>query len=398
MSEKTALIRIPELHANQERIRRERARFNVIDCGRRFGKNVLLHDFAVEAAVDMQGPVGWAAPIYKQTLDDFRELDNILAPIISRRSASELRLELVTGGAIEFWSLEKPDSIRGKRYKRFIVNEAGLVVRLLDIFNYIISPTLIDYRGDFYAAGTPKGRNGFWTLHNQTGDDWRRWQMSSYCNPHIPADELDRLRHTMTERAFQQEIMAQFLEDGGGVFRNVIAAATAEPRTYAEQNHSYTIGVDWGRSDDATVFTVIDNEARSVVHLDRMSGTDYESQRLRLIALARRFEMPQIIAEYNSMGGPMVERLQSDGLSIRPFTTTNASKAQAIQSLEMAFEQGTIKIINDDTLVGELMAYESERLPSGLIRYGAPSGAHDDTVMSLALAWYGADYQGWFVS
>ncbi|MCJ7703037.1 MAG: hypothetical protein MUO62_15755, partial [Anaerolineales bacterium] len=33
---------------------------------------------------------------------------------------------------------------------------------------------------------------------------------------------------TMTERAFQQEILAQFLEDGGGVFRGVRAAATSE--------------------------------------------------------------------------------------------------------------------------------------------------------------------------
>ncbi len=28
-----------------------------------------------------------------------------------------------------------------------------------------------------------------------------------------------------------------------------------------------------------------------------------------------------------------------------------------------------------------------ERLPSGLLRYGAPEGMHDDMVMSLALAW-----------
>jgi hypothetical protein len=28
-------------------------------------------------------------------------------------------------------------------------------------------------------------------------------------------------------------------------------------------------------------------------------------------------------------------------------------------------------------------------LPSGTLRYGAPSGMHDDMVMSLALAWYG---------
>jgi hypothetical protein len=35
-----------------------------------------------------------------------------------------------------------------------------------------------------------------------------------------------------------------------------------------------------------------------------------------------------------------------------------------------------------------------ERLPSGLIRYSAPEGMHDDIVISLALALYGASNAG----
>ncbi len=72
---------------------------------------------------------------------------------------------------------------------------------------------------------------------------------------------------------------------------------------------------------------------------------------------------------------------------MQAFTTTNASKGAAIEGLALAFERGDIKIPNDPALVGELQAYEMERLPSGLLRYGAPDGMHDDMVMSLALAW-----------
>ena len=32
-------------------------------------------------------------------------------------------------------------------------------------------------------------------------------------------------------------------------------------------------------------------------------------------------------------------------------------------------------------------AYEMDKTPSGMVRYGAPEGMHDDCVMSLALAW-----------
>jgi hypothetical protein len=83
----------------------------------------------------------------------------------------------------------------------------------------------------------------------------------------------------------------------------------------------------------------------------------------------------------------VIEQLTRDGLRIQPFITTNASKAQAIQELAFAFERGDLHILNDPTLVSELVAYQAERLPSGILRYGAPSGGHDDTVMALALAW-----------
>jgi hypothetical protein len=383
------IIQIPELHAGQQRIKNERRRHNVIDCGRRFGKNILLQDLSIETAAIENAPVGWGAPVYKQVLDDFRALDNMLAPIITRRSMSELRLDILGGGSIEFWSLDKPDNMRGKKYKRFIVNEAGFVGKLIDIRNHIIAPTLIDYRGDDYYSGTPKGMNGFYALYNQTGDDWMRWKMSSYENPHIPSDELDALKTTMPERAFQQEILAEFIEGGGGVFRNIREMAVEKPQE-PQSKHQYIIGVDWGRSYDATVFSVLDVAERRQVWLDRMLDTDYASQRIRLKALSQRYNNAVVLAESNSIGQPNIEALQGEGVPVQGFITTNATKANIIQALELAFENCRLTIIDDEEQINELIAYDNEKLLSGLIRYGAPDGMHDDIVMALALAWWGA--------
>jgi hypothetical protein len=360
----------------------------VIDCGRRFGKNILLQDLAVETGLADHSPIGWGAPVYKQTQDDFRELSNILAPVILRQSVSEMRLELIGGGSIEFWSLDKPNSIRGKKYRRFIVNEAGFVPNLLDIRNYIIMPTLIDYQGDEYYAGTPKGMNGFFALYNMTGDGWMRWQMSSYENPHIPASELDALKDTMTERAYQQEILAQFLEDGAGVFRYVRASATSELMERGEAGHQYVIGADWGRSNDATVFKVFDIREKREVHSLRLLDTDYASQRIKLKALCERFNNAVVLAEQNSIGQPQIEALQEMGITVMGFLTTNATKAEIIQSLELGFERQEIRILNDEQTINELMAFSGERLPSGMLRYGAPEGMHDDCVIAMCLAWW----------
>lgn len=384
------------MHQSQEQIKRERKRHNVIDCGRRFGKNILLQDLAVEAALAGM-PVGWGAPVYKQMMDDYRALENTLAPVTLGKSKTEMRIEVINNGSIEFHSLDKPDNIRGKKFKRFIVNEAAFVPNLIDIRNFIITPTLIDYQGDEYYSGTPKGMNGFYALYIQNGDDWMRWHMSSYSNPHIPKSELDDLRKVMNERAFAQEILAQFIEDGAGVFRNIHKSATVTRLEQGETGHQYAIGADWGRTDDATVFCVIDANTRACVYMDRMTDTDFAMQRMRLKALAERFNNALCLVETNSIGQPQLEELQRMGVAVNGFTTTNASKAQVIDALALAFEQGSISIINDETLINELVAYASERLPSGLVRYSAPEGLHDDCVISLALAYWAVKPGDWLM-
>jgi hypothetical protein len=121
--------------------------------------------------------------------------------------------------------------------------------------------------------------------------------------------------------------------------------------------------------------------------MDRSRRVDYGLQRERLKVLAERWRPDNIIAEQNAMGQPIIEQLWRDGLRITPFTTTNSSKANVIEALSLAFDRGDIRIPNDPVVVGELVAYQSEPLASGMLHYGASSGQYDDTVMALAMAW-----------
>ena len=196
------------------------------------------------------------------------------------------------------------------------------------------------------------------------------------------------MRATMPERIYRQEILAEFIDDAGGVFRRVMDAATATEQDKAIPGHAYSIGVDWGRHNDFTALTVLDVTTREVVYVDRFTQIDYGIQINRLKALYERFRPGSIEAELNSMGEPLVEQLRRDGLPIRGFQTTSATKELAIRALEGAFERGEIHIINDPVLIGELQAYEQEQLPAGRWRFTAPEGMHDDYVMSLAIVWY----------
>lgn len=390
MATATVSVMLPKYHAAQRQIRAEAARFNVLACGRRFGKTKFLKRLASESAIERY-PVGWFAPTYKVLTEAFSEIRKTLAPILSGSNKSEKTLTLITGGVIEFWTLEDPDAGRSRKYKRAIIDEAGMCAALHDQWPEAIRPTLADYQGDAWFGGTPKGRNFFYEAFQRGQDplqtEWRSWQMPTGANPYIKPEEVAAMKAEMPERKYLQEIEAQFLDDAGGVFRNVRACAIGQ-RKDAVDGRQYVGGVDWGRSNDYTVISIFDTEAQEQVYLDRFSGIEYSLQRQRIADTFRLYPNLALYAESNSIGQPNIEALQRDGFYVVPFVTTNASKAQAVESLALALERQAVTLINDAVLISELEAYESTRLPSGLYRYDAPQGLHDDTVMATMIAWF----------
>ena len=111
---------------------------------------------AIESAMKHKHPCAWAAPTYKVLTDDWRILTDLLAPVTVKRSEQEKQIRLIGGGVIDMWSLDNVDSIRGRKYARFMINEAAFVPNLMDAWNMVIRPTLIDLTGDAYFSGTPK--------------------------------------------------------------------------------------------------------------------------------------------------------------------------------------------------------------------------------------------------
>jgi hypothetical protein len=396
MYNKIISLNLPAPHPAQAQLIRQAKRFNVLCCGRRWGKTVLGMDRLIQPA--LQGkPVAWFSPTNKLMADTWRELRSTLAPITRDKSEQEKRLELIGGGVVELWSLDSADSGRGRKYAVVVVDEAAMIPALEEAWQQAIRPTLTDLQGSAWFLSTPKGMNYFKQLFDRGQDpereDWASWQMPTSANPHMAAEEIEAARLDLTETAFNQEYLALFVNWEGSVFRRVGEAATAIPLSKPEAGHDYVIGCDWGRSNDYTVFMVLDATTKAVVSMDRSNRVDYAVQCDRLKALSEQWQPRQIIAEQNSVGQPVIEQLTRDGLRVQPFVTTNASKVQAIEALALALERGDIRILNDPVLVSELVAYQSERLPSGLLRYGAPNGVHDDTVIALALAWSAVSVQ-----
>lgn len=422
---------LDKLHPVQQKIRDEARRFNVLSCGRRFGKTTFFEDLIAEIVLPdaataakwkgwrvegaqklnvqtemvgdgtggwaMQsiegGPVGYFAPSNKLLVEAWDEVHRRFEAVLTSSNEQLRRMEFVTGGVLEMWSFESDEVARSRRYARVLVDEAGCVPRLLKRWEREIRPTLIDLKGDAWMAGTPKGMNDFYEMfrRGQSDDEkwsrWRSWQYGSGANPWLDPEELADLKEELTELAVRQEINAEFIEDGAGVFRGVRRAAVGRPGEPAKDGRAYVAGVDWGRSNDYTVFSVWDAVHGKQVALDRFSETGYEAQMGRLQSVCEAWGVRSALVEANSMGGPLVERAQALGLPVVGFYTTNASKAQIIERMALGFERGQIELLDDETQRLEFEAFQSGRTPSGMVKYEAPDGMHDDCVMAGALGW-----------
>ena len=360
--------------------------------GRRWGKTTLSGAICGNALAQ-HGRVAWIAPTYKNTRPLWRWLMAATADDVRQGkivvNKSERIVETNRGGFLGIFSGDNIDSVRGESFHLVVIDEAARIPETA--WSDAIMPTLADYGGDAILISTPKGKNWFyqeWVRGLSRNAEIASWQAPTSDNPNPKIREAAlHVRERVPESTYRQEWLAEFI-DGGSVFRRVREAATATT-LLPQPNRQYIVGVDWGKHNDFTVFAVMDAATRSMVTIDRFNQIDYVVQSQRLFALCERYKALKIIAESNSIGEPQIERLQRMGLPVEGFATTNATKATIIDSLSLAFEQGEIQILDDAILISELNAYEAKRLPSGLLRYSAPDGMHDDCVMALALAWYG---------
>jgi phage FluMu gp28-like protein len=357
-------------------------------CGRRWGKSACGIREASDVAIAGQ-PVGWFAPTYKLALEAWRELVERLAPITARMNEQDKRLELVTGGIIEVWTLDTPDAARGRKYALVVIDEAGIARDLLEVWQAAIRPTLVDLRGRALILGTPKGRrHGFVVLFNRglgEDPDWASFRASTLENPYIPAEEVEAARKELPPEVFAQEFEGIPTDDGANPFGLEAIRASLGPLS---DQPVVVYGVDLARSMDFTVLVGFD-AYRRVAFLDRWQAP-WAVTKAKIKA---KVEDTPIVADATGVGDAIVADLQTMGVNVTPHVFTQSSKLRLMQRLVAAF-QGKELTLPDGAdarwLTSEMEAFEFTYTATG-VRYEAPSGFHDDGVMAVALALHGWD-------
>jgi len=396
-------VHLPKLHPKQLAVRGSPAKRKVLVTGRRFGKTTLAATIAVELMLRGRRVLE-VAPVAEQTEAFWDSCKRFLAEPISCKAicANETKRLLQMpdgGGRIRTKTAWDADTLRGDWGDLLIFDEYSLMSPTA--WDEVGAPMLLDNDGDALFIFSPQRKNHAFQMYLQAIADetgrWAAWHGTSHDNPHLSRRALSEIVADMTDEAYRQEILAEFLDNEGAVFRNIMACMGADPYAAPEQHqgHDKYMGVDWGKQQDFTALSVVCKQCRCEVALDRFNQIDYAFQRGRLEILARRWGVASILAEANAMGDPIIEQMQRDGLPVTGFQTTATSKPPLVENLALCLERAEYQWLDDPIARGELEAYERKlSLTTGRSSYSAPEGLHDDTVMARALALWVAQGPG----
>ncbi len=249
-------------------------RFRVLNCGRRFGKTTLAVEEIKGKCLAKPVRIAYIAPTYQQARDiAWETLKREMKPIIitSNESRLELRVKTMRGGEsiIVLRAWEAVETLRGQQFDFLVIDEVASMRNFKISWDEVLRPTLTDTKGEALFISTPKGYNHFYELYSKDpaqlkvegidqDSDYKSFHFSSYDNPHIATDEIDKAKKELPEDKFEQEYMASFKKMQGLVYKEF----NRERHVFTDMNlMSMTVdrlvGVDFGYTNPCSMHLIL---------------------------------------------------------------------------------------------------------------------------------------------
>lgn len=251
--EQNLRVELRERHPKQNYIIETAKRFNVLKCGRRFGKTSLAEELVIEPALDGY-PVAYFAPTYKDLSEFWNTLKRTVINVIESKDEQLKQIRLITGGIIDMWSLDDPDSGRGRKYKRVVIDECEKAKKLEEAWKANIRALLTDYEGDAWFLSTPKfGQTFFKELYSlrdnpKYSHEWQSWTFTTYDNPFMSKDEIDAAKKTLDDIYFRCEYLAEDVDLKGMRWAFAYEKEKHSKKVELDRNNLVYLSFDFNRN------------------------------------------------------------------------------------------------------------------------------------------------------
>jgi PBSX family phage terminase large subunit len=300
----------------------------------------------------------YISPTYQQSRDiAWQELKKICEPVINKVNESRLEIIINTtlGGTstIMLRGWESIETLRGQKFHFIVVDEIASMRNWHTNWQEVIRPTLTDYKGEALFISTPKGFNHFYDLFNleHTDPDYKSFHFSSYDNPHLPVEELDKAKKEVTEDRFAQEYLADFRKTEGLVYKSFDRKRDIFTDLPEIQVVDVLAGIDWGWTNPASAHKIYKDSQRHYWIMEEFYKTGKTTN--EIIEYVKTFGATKV---YPDPAEPdRVEEARKAGLNVREVSKEIEAGIATVQDL---FKQGRIHIhASCVNLIWELETY-----------------------------------------
>jgi len=387
----------------------------VIICSRDHGKSVFMHSWVVWKLIFEEPPYQmlYISSNQKQTLVHMRDIDKMFThPMLKKfkpaRGWAIGNITLTNGNQI----LERSvgSQIRGLHPQEIVIDDplkefsmTG-IQKVTDWFYGDMIPTL-HHTASLRVIGTPFSYTDIYQqLSENAAYTVRTYPCLNALNEPLWPDRWN-YEALMARKAevgslmFTREYMCVPISTGTSLF-NPEHLDNAKNKDLVlkplkREGYKYFIGVDPAISTDGdynviTVLEMDENENKSIVYIDRAKNVQFRENIQKVKLLNQVFRPEVILFETNTFAKSFTQELrQVADVNVHDFDTTRRKKQEIILNLQMTLENGKINFPygnEESRKVSSLLIEEMSMFAITERGKFEGIGAHDDMVMSLALA------------
>lgn len=342
------------------------------------------------------------SPILRYRVDEIRS---------STRLKQHPFIRLKNGTYIEAVGLhDKGKHVEGEAYDLVLINEPADVRNIIHCVEKVLTQRTWRRGGIISGFGTPKGRGEYYLLFRkglkpEEGKlenpylEPRVFSMyaDSRDNPFADQSKIQQFLQTRNQPLITERIEGKFIEESALAFPEGQIEEMFDDKLKlpikSSSGHFYITGVDFGRKEDYTCAITLDITGGyppfTVVNFYRKGGgvATWEEILGDLLTIYNDYYGEFIVDATASAGDMQMEWLRDLGISFIPyqFAGSPAKKSNLITNLQRLLGNKEIKSSYINQLREEMHLYPKNMDDKGM---------ETDTVMSLALAGFGAKEYG----
>ena len=274
-----------------------------------------------------------------------------------------------------------------------VLDEAAFLDGAEQIFT-AVQPTMatLGDQGKLIMISTPNGLGNMFSNLWHTAEEWNKFKIHYNDIPIYSKDpkwaEKTKRRSKLTDRAFRQEYELDFVASDAQIYQPdlVELACNGECMEAGFVGREYVMAVDPAAGGDdywCSIVMDITKVPYRVVNVFRMRHKSSDYCIKQIIEQAENFAPAKVIIEKNGVGAVVSEVLSKKlaKYMVEPYNTNRPNKISNTDRVAYLLEREEL-MLPRDPFFQELLMFQ--QMDNGDRRAG--EGAHDDSVMALALA------------